>query len=227
MNDFEFDAGALGRNGWTTFGFPVTEDLATAAAQLLPTRAGELTSSSLTPRAARKGRPHSLSDMYGLDAFEAHTDGGHLVFPPRWSLMRLAKDASTQTPTMLWDFESLGLSDRLLSGLRRSMWVVRGGGRSFYSSILREGKDWRMVRFNRACMSPVSRSGESVAEELVSSLTWTTPIEHVWRADCVLVLDNWRVLHARPAVSERDASTRRIDRLLISGEDRSGVALES
>jgi len=101
------------------------------------------------------------------------------------------------------------------------MWAVRGEGGTFYTSVLRQHGESQIVRFNRICMRPVSRAGAEAGETLARALLVTTPVAHQWRPGQALLLDNWRMLHARPAVTRNDAQTRRLERVLVSIGDAS------
>lgn len=63
-------------------------------------------------------------------------------------------------------------------------------------------------------MRPVSRQSAEAGDRLVSAMVLTSPREHVWQPDEVLVFDNWRLLHGRPRVSRADLGNRRLERLL-------------
>lgn len=208
----------LSEQGFARFESESEEAFETLAAELRGPRAGRLDRAELAPRVRRGARSFSLSHIHGLGAFEAHTDGAHLRRPPRWSVMRLKPGARTGTPTNLWDFLSLALAPERTNFLRRAMFVVRGGGSPFYTSILREHETLPIVRFNRACMSPVTRTSALAADDLVTTLMLTEPIEHRWVDGEILIFDNWRMIHARPSVGRGDAQTRRLERILIGGE---------
>ena len=98
------------------------------------------------------------------------------------------------------------------------MFTVRGGASPFYTSILREIGGVSIVRLNRTCMSPLTRAGAEAAEDLVMSLLSRRPIAHEWSPSGGLVFDNWRMIHARPAVDEDTAPDRRLDRILVGGQ---------
>jgi alpha-ketoglutarate-dependent taurine dioxygenase len=213
------DAGILDRiheTGWATFPFAEDEALDQIAASLADSEAPSVDHSELRPQDQAHARPFSLSGRYGMGAFEAHTDGAHELTPPRWSVMRLVASSKTRTPTLLWDFAALALGPRVLDQLRRSMWVVHGGPQVFYTSILRPSVAGTILRFNRACMQPVSRQSAELGDHLVSSLVLASPAEHVWQPGEVLVFDNWRMLHGRPRVTQSDLESRRLERLLVS-----------
>jgi hypothetical protein len=215
LDDITSDLLTQGFAGFESDDDAVLEELAEALGRLVGTR---LRRSELVPRASGSGTGISLSERAGFGAFEAHTDGANLRVPPRWSVMRLQPGARTDVSTHLWDVWALPLSPERVDILRRAMFTVRGGARPFYTSILREIGGVSIVRLNRTCMTPLTRAGAAAAEDLVMSLFSRRPIVHEWTPSSGLVFDNWRMIHARPAVDEDTASDRRLDRILVGGQ---------
>jgi hypothetical protein len=212
--------GALARHGWMALDAEESTPLEEVARAVLGRHAPErLQPSILWPREQRAASPFSLSSTFGLATFDAHTDGAAHPVPPRWCFLRLTPGSVTKTPTLLWDIPTLGLEARRLDVLRRAMWVVSSGARTFYTSVLRRHGAREIWRFNRVCMRPVSRRAAQAGEELASTLLLSAPTAHHWKHHEVLVFDNWRVAHARPGVGKRDVETRRLERLLVPEEE--------
>jgi hypothetical protein len=137
---------------------------------------------ALVPRAQQDAKPFSLSSSFGLGAMEAHTDGATEAVPPRWCFLRTAPGALTRTPTVFWDIRALDLPAAQLDVLRRAMWVVRGGSRTFYTSVLRRHGNEEIVRFNRVCMRPIGPAGAQAGEKLATTLLLSAPTEHRWKS---------------------------------------------
>ncbi len=91
---------------------------------------------------------------------------------------------------------------------------MKGGlGRTFYAPILDAAR--RAVRYDPGCMSQPAGTkliGADLIDEFVQAATATT-IE--WTESRTLVVDNWRVLHGRPAVKTADTS-RTLMRTLVA-----------
>ena len=171
----------------------------------------------LVARERNDARPGTLSGRYGLAAFPWHTDGAHQVLPARLSVMR--SRAPTSTPTLLLDAQGLLAGEPALGvQLKRQAWLVYGGARPFYSSIIDlSGK----VRFNRHVMTATSAAATSAERAFQDLIDDAEPIAHAWKANELLLLDNARFLHARPAVREND-SDRQLERLLCALPSRLG-----
>ncbi len=162
-------------------------------------------------------RPRTLSGHYGLAAFPWHTDGAHQVLPARLSVMR--SRVPTSTPTLLLDAHGLLAEEPgVRVELKRQAWLVSGGARSFYASTI----DFTgRVRFNRDVMTPTSSAAEAAELAFQDLIDAAEPIAHTWQANELLLLDNARFLHARPAVREND-SDRQLERLLCDVPSRLG-----
>jgi hypothetical protein len=165
----------------------------------LPPRRGDDTLSVLTPVDNAAARPNSLSAQYGLGQQPLHTDGAHLLDPP--DVLVLAASRPTITPTLLWRPATLNTSIKLPGeALRHGMFLVRNGRDSFYSPALADGR----YRYDPGCMAPCDLRAREVSSYFERALPhahrhdWSTTNE-------VLLIDNRRVLHARPAVPECDS----------------------
>jgi alpha-ketoglutarate-dependent taurine dioxygenase len=171
----------------------------------------------LVAREREDARPGTLSGRYGRAAFPWHTDRAHHAQPPRLSLMRCR--APTDTPTLLLDAHSLlALAPALGEQLRRQTWLVDDGARPFYASIVdRAGR----VRFNRHLMRPTSARAGEAELAFQALIEEADPVEHAWQANELLLLDNTRIVHARPPVGEND-SNRELERLLCAVPSRLG-----
>ncbi|MEV1249503.1 hypothetical protein [Nonomuraea sp. NPDC049750] len=131
----------------------------------------------------------SLSGTYGLEAFPWHTDGAISSRPPRWIVLRaLSIPQTTHT-------ELLDPDPSLLAGLRRT--VLRavdstGRARHLPAAVPEEGR-WRVRWDPRVCAPQIGLSLDEVDARAPTAI-----IE--WREGRVVVLDNARLLHRRPAV---------------------------
>lgn len=70
-----------------------------------------------------------------------------------------------------------------------------GESRGFYTTIL--DKDREFIRFDSGCMKPVDDFGAAARTVVEEKLKYTARHDVTWRIGDVLVLDNWRILHAR------------------------------
>ena len=137
-----------------------------------------------------------MSGCFGRAAFPWHTDGAISSDPPRWLMFRpLELSAPTET-------ELLDPSPTLCSRFERTVLLAKDhAGRARYLPALMPIHDFHRLRWDpRTCRSD--------SPGLVSDLETTAPTVIIgWQLGMTLVVDNFRLLHRRPAV---DAATRRV-----------------
>jgi hypothetical protein len=157
---------------------------------------------SLTPMAKGSARPASLSREFGLGEFPFHVDTAHWATPCRYVVLACVNPGVTGTPTYLLDRERICLTEAETHLARAGVFHIRNGRNSFYSSILDPNRDF--VRLDVGCMHPETPAAVR-ALALFSTPRVRDSIHRItWRPGLVITIDNWRVLHARGAVSQPD-----------------------
>ena len=208
----------LARHGYWRGCAPSTSALTAAAATLgqpVPARSGGEIVHDLTPLAAEHARAKSLSAVHGAAAFPFHTDGAHHRIPPRWVVMRCAAPGNGDRSTLLLDatqFELTGAEWRLLE---RAVWWARSGGRSFPVPVVRSTERGRTFRYDPGCMSPAAPAFDESRRVLEQAITHTAHTAIAWKADDLLIFDNWRMLHSRAASQSDDRGVRHLQRVLV------------
>jgi len=146
----------------------------------------------LEPKDTKQARPWSLSGVYGLDAFPWHTDGAISSDPPQWLLLQ---GIEVSDPT--WT-ELLAPNGNTLSGLRATTLrtVDRSGRIRYLPAVVPLGNGRTRLPWDPRTCTP--RTGLAVDD--VEGLPATTRIE--WQPGRLLIIDNLRVMHRRPAVQE-------------------------
>jgi hypothetical protein len=137
----------------------------------------------------RVSRVWSLSGSFGRSAFPWHTDGAISSRPPRWIVLR-AVELSERASTELMD-----PSDGLLRSLQRTVLVARDRlGRARYLPAYVPMDHGHRVRWDPRTCRPRS-------EETAVEVAMTPPSAAIeWRPDLSVVIDNYRLMHRRPAV---------------------------
>lgn len=210
---------ALIERGWVHHTVVATEAYAVVSeldrvANLLGTRvrgrAGAL-EEVLRPRTADDAYPRSLSAHYGLSAFPFHTELSHRPRPCRYLLLGCMAPGSPSAATLLVDWRTLGFSAKELDLLKSAPILVRTGRRSFYSTML--SPDHTFLRYDPGCLESVDERGKAALRVIERRLAAGLPVIHHWRSGDILIIDNWRVLHARGP--SEPSSGRRLARILI------------
>ncbi len=211
---------SLACNGWAVFsGLSPTLDLVQIARAVgEPVRSlGESDLEVLKPKATKDARPNTTSGMYGLNAFPPHTDMAHWPVPPRFLAMRTRK-AMVGIPTQLLDREAIKLDAHTNALLRRFVWRITRVRRPYLCSVYFDCHGQSGIRWDTCTMIPQGQIATDVQPrllELIDSAFRNERAEHEWTsADEVLVIDNWRILHARPKVPEGSIG-RELERILI------------
>jgi L-asparagine oxygenase len=159
--------------------------------------------------------PNTYSGIYGLGRFPFHTDLAHWCRPPRYLLLRCVIGYA-DVPTLLIDGQAI-FDTVTLDILTRAIFKPRRP-RNGTLALLRlcEPTDGGYCfRWDEAFLNPASRIG-AVASQLVRErLNTCEPLSiALVRAGDTLLIDNWRMLHARSLIpAERE--DRRIQRIYL------------
>lgn len=213
---------SLLKKGWVTFDWDGAQaDLLKLAKELgepIPSRkAGNLVD-RLIPTTAEQAHIRSMSSLFGEGAFPFHTDAAYLRVPPRFVILRHAEGESVSRPTLLLDSQSLPLASHALNVLRREVWLVNGGRGRFYTPILNETlvPGTTIARFDRNCMKPVGDEASCSLEILENMLASAEPRSISWSKSQVLIVDNWKILHARGPKPFEETESRILERVLVT-----------
>ncbi len=167
----------------------------------------------LVPKAT--STPNTYSGIFGLGRFPYHTDLAHWHVPPKYLLLRCIR-GFTDVPTLLLDGRKLidgvgvkAMSRALVSPRRPKAGEVR------LLRLLERSPAGDIIRWDQVFLKPASRVGRDVFEEVQNLIDGAdpTPIAMAGDGD-VLIVDNWRMLHGRPAIAA-DRMTRRLERIYM------------
>jgi alpha-ketoglutarate-dependent taurine dioxygenase len=175
-------------------------------------RSGELLR-QIRPQPANRAKPNTLSSRFGMDAFPFHTDTAYWPTPARFILFYCKNPGSGDRPTVLIDPRGWSLSEATKRLLCNEVWRVRTR-RPFHCTIGSEGKDGLSVRFDEACMVPVTSGAQRALEFMRDTIIESCEFSIQWREGDLLVLDNQRLLHARGRTLRPDED-RVLARILI------------
>lgn len=158
----------------------------------VPNRHGAIGPDLLRPTLTRDAHPRSLSARYGLSLQPLHTDGAHHRQPPRFVV--LSAPAPSATATLVWQPPATPDWNALL---QQGLFTVSSGNTRFLSTA----RPGHHLRYDPGCMTAADTYARHLQERL--AVASADAIEHQWSyPDTVLVIDNWRTLHARAAVAD-------------------------
>lgn len=185
--------------------------LAKSLGNPVPSKPGALVISELRPKRPSEEQTRTFSSVYGLGSFPFHTDTAHWPIPARFVILRDV-GISHDRPTLLLPMDQF--TDAFdLANISGSIWKIKGPFGSFFSSILAYRNGIRTVRYDPMCMRPANHFAIRFDEML--SARDCQPVRFDWKPSLVLIIDNWRMLHARGASSSDDSRSRCLERVLI------------
>jgi len=153
----------------------------------------------LIPRAS--AAPNTYSGIYGLDSFPFHTDLAHWRRPPRYLLLRCVKGYS-EVSTLLIDGHAV-IAGVTLDIMTRAI-VKPRRPRCGMLPLLRlceQVDDGYLCRWDEVLLKPASRIGGTASQRIRAFLSTADAITMgMTNAGDTLLIDNWRMLHARTAI---------------------------
>jgi hypothetical protein len=159
--------------------------------------------------------PNTYSGNFGHDSFPFHTDLAHWRTPPRYLLLRCIKG--------YFDVQSLIIDGHHLIEavtpdiMTRAVYMPRRPRSGSFTLLrLRESIDNRhLLRWDQIFIKPASKVGEA-ADKLVRQWLRMHQPAKVLLAETgdTLIIDNWRMLHARSAVPP-ECHDRKIERIYL------------
>lgn len=141
-------------------------------------------------------RENTLSSRYGLNAFPAHTDFAGEDNPARYIV--LACPVRRKANTHLFDIRALE-SDVASLG-KKALFRVERQFNPFIAKAIETKDDVLLLRYNRDIMTPINKEAEKFSRVVSEDLPTVRTIN--WNQTGFVIIDNWRCLHSREAVSE-------------------------
>jgi hypothetical protein len=211
--------------GWAELSADQPFDLVNVGRTLgtpVPSRLGQSLLDTLVPTVPEQARRRSMSAFFGLGSFPFHTDSANRILPPRYVILRMKRGFESEIATLISDFRGLGLSEKAIQLMKREVWLAHGGPRPFLASILSSpSKTFHsfFIRFDPCCMK-VAHNTFGISGEILKNACNTNHFRYVWRRNRILILDNWRMLHAREAAHFDGGRT--LERMLIHAHPTTG-----
>ena len=167
----------------------------------------------LVPRATSE--PNTYSGVYGLNQFPFHTDLANWQMPPRYLILRCVK-GYRDLPTILIDghcmVESIG-ANFLQRAIVRPRRPKEGRFRllQIYDAV---GVD-RRIRWDEVFLEPANEFAVMARNTIRDWLAESSPKSiALAQENDTLILDNWRILHARSPIMPNQLD-REIERVYL------------
>ncbi|MBY5340423.1 hypothetical protein E0H35_30490 [Rhizobium leguminosarum bv. viciae] len=154
---------------------------------------------TLVPRT--EAAPNSYSGIYGLRHFPFHSDLAHWPTPPRYILLRCVTGYA-DIPTLLIDGHDL-IHAVTLDILARAIFKPRRprDGKVSLLRLCELIEDTVRIRWDEVFLKPASRIGEVADLRVREWLSTCKPTAlSLAEPHDTLLIDNWRMLHARSSI---------------------------
>lgn len=162
------------------------------------TRLGAKIIDRLSPKEQEDSHKNSLSRIHGLHSFPLHTDTAYFKLPVRYILLYSQNPGSGDRPTYFYDTHNLTSHDNELRiELANVLFKVINGRYSFLTTIYNCHQNKYFFRLDRDCMKATSLEGTELLTKIDNLICPEDLFETKWRSGDLLIIDNWRFLHAR------------------------------
>lgn len=169
----------------------------------------------IRPQPPNSAKVNTLSSRYGTDAFPFHTDTAHWDKPARYLALFCVDPGEGQRATLLQDSRAWRLEEDEIELACRALWKT-GHVKPRLCMLAQRSADGIAVRYDKDCMRPMTREAREL-EALVEQRINHSEKTHIsWEPECLLIIDNQRMVHARGKSARADES-RVLKRILIGG----------
>jgi hypothetical protein len=207
----------LKTNGWLHIPSALATSpvaILSALGPLIPSREG-LLHRDLMPLKRDSAPPASMSSKTGPGEQPMHTDAAFYPTPPRYIAFQCLEPGEASCPTHVWTLDLARLKRDRPTLLTTAGWVAHGGGcLPFYCSVMEVRREETRIRFDPFCMRPICRRIDAVDKVKQALGDYSQHFSFEWKTGSMLIVDNWRCLHARGSGGEK-APSRRLRRWSI------------
>ena len=150
----------------------------------------------LKPYKRAQAPPNSMSARIGTDAQPIHTDAAFWPRPPRYIALQCINPGEANCPTCIWELDVSALGADQRSTLSKVNWVSSGGSRTpFYCSVLEFEDGVARLRYDPFSMRSICGICHNEVQDAMK--VCAQRLDFFWEHRALLVIDNWRHLHAR------------------------------
>ncbi len=170
----------------------------------------------ITPRKKNNSYPGTLSHLHEYGEFPLHTDTAFWSVPARYIVLAMLIENNNSTLVVSADkiFNSLDAEVKKIA--REAVFKVETPFGEFDTRAIFEKSGEIGIRFNACCMTPSNSSAEIFFEEFDRALKHIRPNQIQWTGNKAIVIDNWKVVHGRPAIIDPIDNERSLIRVYVS-----------
>lgn len=214
----------LRQHGWILLTPPVlscAKNLAMALGPIILSQRTGLPFVDLVPYSAADAPPGSMSSLVGKGAQPMHSDGAYAPTPPRYLIFECLDAGGGHCPTQIWVLNLEAIIAARHALLTVPQWVYGSRNRGFYSSIVQRTVSDARARFDPLCMAPAAFNHSSILEAQSILKLHAQEFSIDWQTGAILIMDNWRCLHAR-GVGSKGSPARKLRRWQVGDGDGMG-----
>ncbi|UPK28053.1 hypothetical protein [Bradyrhizobium sp. 195] len=169
----------------------------------------------IRPQPPSSAKENTLSSRYGTNAFPFHTDSAHWDQPARYLVLFCVDPGEGERATLLQDSRAWQLRDDEIELACRALWRT-GHVRPRLCTLAERSAEGMEVRYDNDCMRPMTREAWELGALVEERINRSEKTHVSWEPECLLVIDNRRMIHAR-GTSKRPDANRVLKRILIGG----------
>jgi alpha-ketoglutarate-dependent taurine dioxygenase len=176
--------------------------------EIIPDSNGHLIK-KLKPNSGIGKTKGTFSNRFGFGQFPLHTDTAFWATPVRYIL--LSSIQKSICPTYFVSKTSLfsQLDFERINEVEGAIFKIKIPNKQFYSSLLFREKDVEGLKYDPACMIAANKKAKHFVDKLENTKIEMEKIN--WTGNKAVIMDNWRVLHARGiAISDEERELSRI-----------------
>jgi len=156
------------------------------------------------------GIKNSFSFKFGFGTLQFHTDTAFFDLPSRFFL--ITSVFTSNSCTNIIDFNQIlkKINEEELNLLKRAIFLMKIPEKQTFVKLFFNEKGKTGVRFDPNIMSPYNSSAKIALEIVNSKIATLEPIKIDWNSKKILIIDNWRCLHSRDNVEDKNRTLKRI-----------------
>jgi hypothetical protein len=169
----------------------------------------------IRPQPIHSAKENTLSSRYGIGAFPFHTDTAHWEELARYLALYCMDPGEGRRPTLLQDSRAWQFDDDEKELACRALWKT-GHVRPRLCTFAKCTDRQLAVRYDKDCMRPMTAEARKLEALINFRMDCTVQQQIDWEPECLLIIDNKRMVHAR-GKSNRADTNRVLKRILIGG----------
>ena len=187
------------KTGYSTATVAFTPSSLLEACSSLGTGVPIMPGATVPDRIVYTGEPEqdSWRNLFADNSYPYHSDAAYHPTPPRLLILYCEETEPGAAKTLLID-PLKTISANHEQTLRTEPWRVVQGGNRFSTRIIGGTGSSRLLRWDPIAMRPFIFSRSKGRDILNTMIALSPAIEVNWTSRMILIVDNWRMLHARP-----------------------------